>query len=41
MIEMGFIVDHTGTMFIVVSEGGRLKCFEIVGMNDNGNWLVI
>jgi hypothetical protein len=41
MIEMGLIVDDTGTLLIVVYEGGKLKCFELVGMNEQGNLLVI
>ena len=41
MIEWGLIVDENGKLLIVVSEGGRLQCFEIFGMNDKGNWLVL
>lgn len=41
MIEWGLIVDEFGKLLIVVSDGGRLQCFEIFGMNDNGNWLVL
>jgi hypothetical protein len=41
MIEMGLIVNECGKLMVVVSEGGKLQCFEIFGMNEQGNWLVI
>jgi hypothetical protein len=41
MIEWGLIVDECGKLLVVVSEGGKLQCFEIFGMNEQGNWLVI
>jgi hypothetical protein len=41
MGEVGLIVDSLGVLLIVIWDGGKLKCFEIAGINDNGNWLVI
>lgn len=41
MIEWGLVVDQFGKLMVVVTEGGKLQYFEIFGMNEQGNWLVI
>jgi hypothetical protein len=41
MIELGLTVNEYGVLYVVVCEGVRVFCFEIVGMNEQGNWLVI
>ena len=41
MIELGLTVNECGVLLVVVCEGAKVFCFEIVGINDKGNWLVI
>lgn len=41
MFELGLEVNSRGALMIIVCEGAKVFWFEVVGVQENGNWIVI